>query len=167
MRATAAALSRAAVPAAAIAAYGGPEISKHGVGDVTLGATYRHVHRAGLVGRLRPGCELEGPKARSARLEAPLEGSVDFKRGKPRRVRNITITGGTAQANGVGIGATIKQIKHAYPDASVDHGTDATRGFTLVVVQRGRFHASAFAFAVDTSTHHTSRIGIPYLQECD
>src|SRR5215218_6167831 len=69
-------------------------ISPSGVDGVKLGKTYRRLRQQGLVGRIHRGCELGGPNTRSARLRAPLRGSVDFTLTAPRRVGNITIRGG-------------------------------------------------------------------------
>src|SRR5215203_6959434 len=92
------------------------KITAEGVGKVKLGATHASLREQGLVGVLRPGCELSGPGTRSARLKPPLSGSVDYSLTNPRKVRAITIRGG-AKAKGVGIGATIPQIKAKFPHA--------------------------------------------------
>ena len=139
-------------------------ITASGVGGVRLGKTYRRLRRQHLVGRIRRGCELAGPNARSARLRAPLQGSVDFTPTSPRRVTNITVRGG-ATARGVGIGGTIPQIKAAYPKAKVDHSTDAVFGVTLVRVPRTG--GGPLRFAVDTTTHKVTLIGIPFIAFCE
>jgi hypothetical protein len=166
-------LLAAAVLSVGVAAAAPADTSRHaattfngkGAGDVQIGETFTSLRAAGLVGKLRPGCELGGPDTRSAKLKAPLKGFVDLTtRRKPRRVRSISLTGG-AKARGVGIGATIAQIKAAFPGAKVDHGTDDTFGLTLVKVPKaagGRFH-----FAVDTTTKKTTRIGIPFIPFCE
>jgi len=141
------------------------KITGTGVGKVKLGWTFTSLREAGLVGRLRPGCELGGPDTRSARLKAPLKGFVDLTtRRRPRRVRSISITGG-ATARGVGIGGTIAQIKAAYPKARVDHSTDETFRLTLVRVPKdggGRIH-----FAVDVDSKKITRIGVPLIPFCE
>jgi hypothetical protein len=80
-----------AVPATAAAP---KKITNEGVGKVKLGATHASLREQGLVGALRPGCELGGPGTRSARLKPPLAGSVDYSLTNPREVRAITISGG-------------------------------------------------------------------------
>src|SRR5215218_5971268 len=141
------------------------KITGAGVGKVRLGRTFTSLRQAGLVGRLRPGCELGGPDTRSARLKAPLKGFVDLTtRRRPRRVRSISISGG-ATARGVGIGGTIAQIKAAYPKAKVDRSTEDVFGVTLVKVPKdggGRIH-----FAVDVDTKKTVRIGVPSIPFCE
>jgi len=141
-----------------------------GVGDVQLGDRFRVLRDAGLVGPLKPGCELAVPFSLAercpgpARLKGTAKGFVDLTRTTPRRVRSITLSGG-ARARGVGIGSTIRQIRAAFPGAKVDHGTDDTLGVTLVKVPRskgGRFH-----FGVSTMTKKTTVIGIPTIAFCE
>jgi hypothetical protein len=151
-----------AAPRAGTAA--GRRITPHGVGPVKLGATFKHLHGLGLVGRLIKGCELSGPQARAARLKLPLKGSVDFTHSTPRTVADITLRGG-ASARGVGIGATIGQIQAAFPAAVIDHSTEATFGITLVKIPRR--HGGRLQFGVDVNTHEVILIGIPFIPFCD
>ena len=46
-------------------------ITRSGVDGVKLGMTHTQLRQRGLVGRIRPGCELGGPNTRSARLLPP------------------------------------------------------------------------------------------------
>jgi hypothetical protein len=143
------------------------KITRHGVGEVELGNTHKSLRRRDLVGKLRHGCNLGGPNTRSARLKAPLEGSVDYTLHNPRRVTNITITEGGA-AKGVGIGDSIRDIKHTFPHARVDHSTDRTFGLTLVSVPREHGNTPRFTFAVSTGHHHHVKlIGIPFIAFCE
>lgn len=140
------------------------KITPAGVGGVRLGKTYTKLRRQHLVGRIRKGCELGGPNTRSARLRAPLKGSVGFTLTSPRKVANIGVTGG-ATARGVGIGAQIADIKAAYPKAIVDHTTEGTFGITLVRIPKTG--GGKLQFAVDTKTKKVSLIGIPFIAFCE
>ena len=148
---------RSAVTAAAT-------ITPSGVDGVKLGETSAQLRARHLVGRVTKGCELAGPNARSAPLVAPLKGSVDFTMTTPRKVADITVRGG-ATARGVGIGATIAKIKAAFPKAKVDHSTDHTFGVTLVRIPKNG--GGKLQFAVDTSTHRVTLIGIPLIAFCE
>lgn len=139
-------------------------ISPSGVGAVKLGKSFQQLRQQGLVGILRRGCELSGPNARSARLLAPLKGSVDFTTSSPRRVKAIIVRGG-ARARGVGIGAKIPRIKAAFPTTKVDHSTDQTFGITLVKVPAGG--GGRLQFAVSTNSKRTTLIGVPRVPFCE
>jgi hypothetical protein len=140
------------------------KITPAGVGGVKLGETYSQLRARHLVGTIGKGCELAGPNARSASLRAPLKGSVDFTMTTPRKVVDISVRGG-ATARGVGIGATIPQIKAAYPKAKVDHSTDHTFAVTLVRIPRNG--GGRLQFAVDTMTHRVVIIGVPAIPFCE
>jgi hypothetical protein len=151
--------------AAAVAVAAAPEkITRSGVGRVELKATYTSLHAKRLVGRIHKGCELAGPRARAANLKAPLKGSVDFTMTSPRKVTDITVRGG-ATARGVGIGATIAQIRARFPRAHVDHSTESTFGTTRVAVPKNG--GGRIEFAVDVHTHKTVLIGVPFIATCD
>ena len=153
-----------AAPAQPRAQAAAAAITPAGVDGVKLGETYAQLRARHLVGRIGKGCELAGPNARSANLRAPLKGGVDFTMSTPRKVVDITIRGG-ATARGVGIGATIPQIKAAYPKAKVDHSTEHTFAITLVRIPKtggGRLQ-----FAVDTMTHRVTIIGVPAIPFCE
>ena len=140
------------------------KITRHGVGELRLGMTHREAHEMGLVGRKRPGCPLGGDHTRSAKLKAPLKGSVNYTRRNPRRVRDITVSGG-AEARGVGIGERIRDIKDAYPKAKVDHSTDETFELTLVKIPRDG--GGKLRFGVSTKTDRITLIGVPYIAFCE
>jgi hypothetical protein len=89
------------VPAAHAAA---KAITAKGVGGVRIGMRYTTLLKRGLIGHIRPGCELGGPSTRSAPLRSGVKGTVNFTLTSPRRVTDITVRGGAA-ARGVGIGA--------------------------------------------------------------
>jgi hypothetical protein len=158
------ALAPSAAPGDAGRAAALKKITAAGVGQVKLGKTFTQLHGAGLVGRLRPGCELSGPNVRFAKLKAPLSGTVDFTRTSPRRAKRVTVRGGAA-ARGVGIGATISDIKTAFPKATVDHTTEQLFGITLVKVPKDG--GGRIQFAVDVDTDKTTLIAVPRLAFCE
>ena len=172
-------LSRIAIAAAALAALaivpatapGQPargaaaqRITADGVGQVKLGKTFRRLREHGLVGPIGHFCDAAGDARFSARLKAPLRGQVDFTRTVPHRAKVIAIRGG-AKARGVGIGATIAQIRAAFPKARVDHSTEETFGVTLVRIPRDG--GGRMRFAVDVNTHKTTLIGVPVIPFCE
>ena len=140
------------------------KVTPEGVGKLKLGMKHKRARELGLVGRIRQGCELGGPDTRAARLKPPLKGSVNYTRNNPRRVRDITITGG-AEARGVGIGDRIRDIKDAYPKAKVDHSTDETFELTLVKIPRDG--GGKLRFGVSTKTDKITLIGVPYIAFCE
>jgi hypothetical protein len=139
-------------------------ITPTGVGGVQIGDTFQELRDAGLVGRIRRGCELGGPNTRSARLLAPLRGTVNFTQSTPRKVRDITVRGG-ARARGVGIGAKIPRIRAAFPKAVVDRSTEQVFGITLVKIPKNG--GGRIRFAVDVDTKRTTLIGVPFIAFCE
>src|SRR3954462_10050051 len=150
--------SAAVAAAGAALAFGAssPKITPAGAGKVKLGDGYKSLRSRGLVAKIKPGCELGGPNTRSARLKKPLLGSVNFTLKAPRKVTDVQIEGG-AKARGVGVDATIKQIKAKFPKAKVNHSTDDTFALTLVQVPKGG--GGKITFGVSTETHRTVVIG--------
>jgi hypothetical protein len=135
------------------------------VDGVHLGDRHTDLRARGKVGKIRPGCEL-AENTRSARLLPPLKGSVNYTLSNPRRVDNIAVTGG-AKARGVGIGATIAQIKAKFPHAKVDHSTDQVFQVTLVQTPKRPVSGGRITFGVSTQTHKTTIIGVPFIAFCE
>ena len=133
-------------------------ITSAGAGDVKLGATYRSLRDAGLVGRTSPGCELAGPRQRVAPLRAPLRGSVTLNR--KRRVESIYISRG-ATARGVGIGDRLRAVRRAFPNVKVDRSTEETFGIALATAPAG------IQFAVGAESRRVQAIGIPRIPFCE
>jgi hypothetical protein len=142
------------------------KISPVRVDGVHLADTHADLRARGKVGKIGPGCELGGPNTRSARLLAPLKGTVNYGFASPRRVNNISVTGG-ARARGVGIGATIAQIKAKFPNAKVDHSTDQVFQLTLVRTPKRPNGRGRITFGVSTQTHKTTIIGVPFIAFCE
>jgi hypothetical protein len=162
--AVAAAVAIASPPAARDSA--AAVITPTRVDGVHVGDTHADLRARGKVGPIGPGCEFGGPNTRSARLKAPLKGSVNYTLQNPRRVTDITITGG-AKARGVGIGATIAAIKAKFPHAKVDHSTDQVFQLTLVTTPRRPVSGGRIMFGVSTQTHKTTIIGVPGIGFCE
>jgi hypothetical protein len=139
------------------------KITPKGVDGVKLGRTFTALRQDGLVGRLRPGCELAA-NTRSAKLKAPLKGSVDFTLTSPRKVTDIAIRGG-AKARGVGVGSRARAIRRAFPKAKFDHSTEDVFGITLVKVPKNG--GGRMQFAVDEQTHKVTLIGVPFIAFCE
>ena len=135
------------------------------VDGVHLGDTHADLRARGKVGPIRPGCEL-APNTRTAKLKAPLKGNVNYTLSSPRKVDNISITGG-AKARGVGIGATIAQIRAKFPHAKVDHSTDQVFQLTLVKTPKRPNSGGRIMFGVSTQTHKTTIIGVPFIAFCE
>jgi hypothetical protein len=150
-----------AVPASALAPQ---KITRNGVGEVKLGMTFQELRDKGLVGKLRPGCELGGPNTRSARLRSPLRGTVDFTQTTPRKVTNITIRRG-ARARGVKVGDRIRDIRDAYPKAKVNRNTEDVFGVWLVRVPRNG--GGRITFSVPVSNKRIDLIGVPFIPFCE
>jgi hypothetical protein len=134
------------------------------VDGVHLGDTHQDLRARGKVGPIRPGCEL-AENTRSAKLKAPLKGSVQYTQSSPRKVDSITITGG-AKARGVGIGAKIPAIKAKFPHAKVNHDTDQVFQLTLVQTPE-RPSGGRITFGVSTVTKRTTIMGVPFIAFCE
>ena len=140
-----------------------PRITAEGVGKVKLGKRHTVLRAQGLVGKIGPGCEL-AENTRSAKLKAPLEGVVNYTQSAPRKVTDITVTGG-AKARGVGIGSTIPQIKAKFPHAKVRHGLESIANLTTVKIPKA--DGGVFRFMVDVDTKKTVSIGVPFVALCE
>lgn len=100
---------------AAPSAFAALRVTPHGVGQVRLGATAEALHRKGLIGNLRKGCEFD-PGQRIAPLRAPLRGWVVFE-SDSKGLRAFTIDGGAETTRHIVVGSTAAEARNAYPDA--------------------------------------------------
>ena len=155
-----------ALSAAGVALAAAAKITPVRVDGVHLGDTHADLRARGKVGPIRPGCELGGPNTRSAKLKAPLQGSVNYTLSSPRKVDSITITGG-ARARGVGIGSKIPAILAKFPNATVDHSTDQVFQLTLVKTPKRPHSGGRIMFGVSTQTKRTTIIGVPFIAFCE
>jgi hypothetical protein len=149
-----------AMPIAHIAA---KQITRDGVGQVKLGMTFKELRDKGLVGKLRPGCEL-AENTRSARLRSPLRGTVNFTQSTPRKVTDIAVRRG-GKARGVGIGDRIRDIRDAFPRAKVDHSTEDVFGITRVKIPRNG--GGRIQFSVPLDTRKIDLIAVPFIAFCE
>lgn len=140
------------------------QVTKDGVGQVKRNMTHKELREKGLVGRLRPGCELGGGATRSARLLAPLRGQVNYSLTNPRLAKIIIVRRG-AKAKGVGRGDTIPEIKAEFPHARVNKATEEVFGLWLVTVPKR--DGGKFQFAVDADTERITLIGVPIITFCE
>jgi hypothetical protein len=154
-------VAAAVAPAAPLPA---EKVTKDGVGQVKRNMTHKELREQGLVGRLRPGCELGGGATRSARLLAPLRGQVNYTLTNPRLAKIIIVRRG-ATAKGVGRGDTIPQIKAKFPHARVNKQTEEVFGLWLVTVPKR--DGGKFQFAVDADTERVTLIGVPIITFCE
>ncbi len=153
-----------AIPAQSITPAEPKKVTGSGVDGIKLGARYQRLFERELIGRIRGGCELGGPNTRSAPLKQPLRGSVEFTLKDPRRVRSILVRRGGI-ARGVGIGATIEEIRSAFPAATVDHSTDET--FLLTLVRIPKSDGGKIMFGVSTESKKATVLGVPYIAFCE
>lgn len=151
-------------PAAATAA-APQKITSKGVGQVKLGKTFTQMRAQHLVGKLRNGCELSGPNTKFSKLRSPLRGTVDWSKTATRKVRRVTINGGSAAARGVRIGDKLADIKAAFPKAKVDHAAEPIFGITLAKIPKNG--GGSIWFGIPTDTKKISLIGVPNLSFCD
>ena len=154
----------AATVALAAASAAPAKITPMRVGGVKLHATHASLQDAGLVGRARTGCELEGPGKHAAVLRAPLKGAVELTRKSPRRIRSIAVTGG-ATARGVAIGDKRAAVKAAFPKATFDASVQETFGITLVRIPKDG--GGRLQIALDAKTGKVTEFGIPFIKFCE
>ena len=167
--ATATVLTALALGPAAATAAAPQKITFKGVGQVKLGKTFKSLRDAGLVGKLHKGtCDAAGANALPfAKLRSPLNGTVEFTKGTPHRVNDITIRGG-AEARGVGIGDKLKDIKAKFPKRKVDHSQEDVFGAFFVFVPRlNPIGSIKMMFVIDSDTRKITLIGVPFVPLCE
>lgn len=160
--AVASAIAAPAARGAVTSAAGSETVTAQGVGPIRLGASVKSLHRRHLIGRLRPGCELDLGQ-RVARLRAPLRGFGIFHR---KHLTSISIDSGAETAQGIGIGSTPSEARQAYPNAEYVPPGQAdpfAEGFFWV---NNTSHPK-FTFTVDDQSHLISGISVPSPAFCE
>ncbi len=155
-------LAAAALLITATPAVAAEKVTRNGVGDVEVGASYRSLRDAGLVGKTQPGCELEGPGRRVAPLKAPLRGFAQLDR--QRRVEGVYVTRG-ATARGVGVGDRLRKLRRAYDTVRVDRSTEETFGIALATIPRSS--GGRIQFAIGAKNGRVQGIGVPIIPFCE
>jgi hypothetical protein len=135
-------------------------------GEILLGDTVKALHKRKLIGRLRPGCELD-PGQRVAPLRPPLEGLAIFS-GLPKKrnkVASLLVEGGAETVKGIGIGSTPGQARKAYPKADYDPPPSKPFAEGFIWVNSSRH--PQMTFIVDPKTRRITAIGVPAPNLCE
>lgn len=139
-----------------------PRITPKRVGKVRLGMTAAELRARGLIGRLKPACELEGPDARFAPLKGPVRGTVEFTQTTPRRAQFVHVRNRRARARGVRVGDRLADITAAFPKRKV---IPTPFGVTRVKIpKRG---GGRMDFVIRDATNRIAQISIPRMKVCD
>jgi hypothetical protein len=104
------ALTAASSPAATA-----PAVMTHaGIGPIKIGASAASLQKAGLIGKLRLGCELNVPRGYFANTKqgTTFTGSVGFDAKK--RVTSVSAWKGAVDRYGLTVGATDQQVLARY-----------------------------------------------------
>jgi hypothetical protein len=136
-------------------------------GEVLLGDTVRALHKRHLIGRLRPGCELD-PGQRVAPLRPPLKGLAIFSGlpSKRNRVASLLVEDGAETVQGITVGSTVREARDAYSKAEYDPPGSAkpfAEGFLWV----NRSRRPRMTFIIDPKTRRVSSIGVPTPNFCE
>jgi hypothetical protein len=140
-----------------------PAITADGVGDVELGRKASKLKEAGLIGRLRDGCEL-APNTRTAKLKAPLQGEGQFhadqatprqRHHRPRWGQSLRGGGWIVQARDQG-GLSAREVRPRHGGRVRDHPR-----------QDPKVRRRQFQFAVDVGTKKVTLIGVPFIAFCE
>ena len=137
------------------------------VDGVHLGDTHADLRARGKVGPIGPGCELGGPNTRSAKLKAPLKGSVNYTLPQPAQGRQHHASPAGRRRAAWASARRSPQIKAKFPHAKVDHSTDQVFQLTLVRTPKRPQRRGRITFGVSTQTHKTTIIGVPFIAFCE
>jgi hypothetical protein len=146
------------------AAIASPFITRHGIGALRLGATVKVLHRKGLIGGLRKGCELD-PGQRVAPLRAPLRGWAVFESGR-KGLRAFTLEGGAETARHIGIGSTAAEARKAYPDALYE-APGAAKPFAEGFLWVPNLSKPKLTMIIEPGTRQVEAISVPSPNFCE
>jgi hypothetical protein len=141
-----------------------PLVTSRGAGGVRLGTTVATLHKRHLIGRLRPGCELD-PGQRVAPLRAPLNGFAIFSHPNSR-VSSIVLRGSARTARHVGIGSQPGEVTAAYPHATYNP-PGSNEPFAEGFIWVNQIAHPKLTFTVDADTRLVSEISIPSPNFCE
>jgi hypothetical protein len=135
-----------------------------GVGPLRLGMTATALRRQGLIGPLRPGCELD-PGQRAADLSPPLSGLAVFQ-DPNTRLAAIDATAGVVTASGIKVGSSAAAMLAAYPNAEYQRPEpDAPLPSGSLTITRGG--EVLMTISVDSTTNLVSGINVPWPAVCE
>jgi hypothetical protein len=146
------------------AAEGLPIVGPGRAGEILLGDSVKALHRRHLIGRLKPGCELD-PGQRVAPLRPPLSGVAVF--GNPRnKVEILVVDGGAETTTGVRVGSTAGEAGDAYPKAKYDPPRTLkpfVDGFLWINSRR----KPKMTFVIGPRTRRVTAISVPFPDFCE
>lgn len=141
-----------------------PVVTFKGVGALRLGATVAALHGRHLIGRLRPGCELD-PGQRIARLRPPLRGFAIFTHPNTR-LASLAVTDGAETDRHVGIGSSPSEVLRAYPRA-IYRPPGSTDPFAEGFIWVNDISHPKLSFIVDPDSRQVSQIDLPRINFCE
>jgi hypothetical protein len=135
-----------------------------GIGPIKIGATAASLQQAGLIGKLKPGCELNVPRGSFANVRGPFTGSVGFD--SKKRVTSVNAWKGAVDRFGLTVGSTDRQVLAKYPHA---HYLKAklTDPIPVSLIAIGNVNHPRYSFSVDPKTRKVIELDNPYAQVCE
>ncbi|MGH9023556.1 MAG: hypothetical protein ACRDV9_10730, partial [Acidimicrobiia bacterium] len=132
---------------------------------LTIGMALEKAQSESLVTDVKPGCEAAGPGEKAAHIVAAEEGFATFNDGVLTR---ISLRKGLT-AEGIGLGATVDELKQAYSangyNATIDDSTLEVFGILLASVTKDG--KEAYGFLVDPDTQTIEELSAPNVGFCD
>lgn len=129
-------------------------VTSKGIGDVELRSRYSALRAERLLGRLQPSCSFG--RSRRASLRNGADGFAFVTNSRPRRVKGV-VADGNAQASGVAIGDSLREVRRAFPNAAFH------RGLVRVPDKQG----GPLSFALSGKPKRVTAIGAPDIAYCE